>query len=88
MIAAAATEIATNPHSGAIPTRYALDPPAAPMSPSASPANDWARITVNTPTDAATIATNAPTASASSTEPLEKNPGAMIAARRGGTNGY
>ena len=31
------------------------------MSPSASPANDWPRITVNTPTVPATIATSAPT---------------------------
>ena len=81
MIPAAATEIPTNPHSGAIPTRYALDPPVAPMSPSASPANDWPRITVNTPTQPATIATSAPTTSASWTELEEKNPGAMIAAR-------
>ena len=57
--------IATKPHSAAMPNRYALEPPAAPMSPSASPANDCPRITVKTPTPAATIATSPPTVIAS-----------------------
>ena len=50
------------------------------MSPSASPANDCPRITVNTPTVPATTATTAPTVAAIWTWELPKNPGAKIAA--------
>ncbi len=50
------------------------------MSPSASPANDCPRITVNTPTVPVTIATTAPTVAAICTCELSKNPGAMIPA--------
>ena len=46
------------------------------MSPSASPAKDCPRITVKTPTTPVTIATAAPTASATWTASLSKKPGA------------
>ena len=66
------------------------------MSPSASPAKDWPRITVKTPTTPATIATAVPTASATCTASLSQKPGAKtkkagswrhlvgLARRRGG----
>ena len=46
-----------------------------PMSESACPANDWPRMTVNTPTIPETTAAIAPTTRATWTGSEEKNPG-------------
>ena len=62
--AAPATATVANPHNGPTAIRNAADPPVIPMSPSASPANDWPRMTVNTPTAPATTATTAQTVAA------------------------
>ena len=45
------------------------------MSARECPANDWPRVTVNTPTTAEVMATTVPTASATCTGPLPKKPG-------------
>ena len=45
------------------------------MSASECPANDWPRVTVNTPTTADVTAMTVPTASAMCTGPLPKKPG-------------
>src|SRR5437763_7620077 len=74
MTAAAPTADARKPHSAPTPARKAADPPAAPMSDSASPANACPRMTANTPTAPDTIAAVAPTASAVWTDALSKNP--------------
>ena len=47
------------------------------MSASEWPANDWPRVTVNTPTTAEVMAMTVPTASATCTGPLPKNPGSI-----------
>src|SRR5579875_2140915 len=77
---AAASARPKNPHTGAIPVRRAPEPPAAPTSPSASPAKAWRRITVSTPTAAVASATRPPTSRARRTGGLEKKPGSKIAA--------
>ena len=84
---AAITLPSTNPHSGPMPTRYAPAPPVVPRSPNASPAKDWPRMTVNTPTTPVTTATSAPTARAMCTASLSKNPGAKIGDRKWLTTG-
>ena len=77
-------DAATNPHSGPTATRKAPDPPVVPMSPSASPAKDWPRMTVNTPTDAADDRDDrADAIAAICTVGWSKKPGAKIAARIG-----
>jgi hypothetical protein len=60
MIPAARTPIPTKPKSGVRPRRNAPDAPVAPTSDRASPAKDWPRITVNTPTTPETSATTVP----------------------------
>ena len=57
----------------------APDPPAAETSPSACPAKDWPRMTVNTPVTAETMATTAPIVAAVWTCALVKNPGSNTA---------
>src|SRR6516164_9777082 len=69
----------TKPATGVSPISSAPDPPAAETSPSACPAKDWPRMTVNTPTTAATTATTPPTATAMWTCGLLKNPGSNTA---------
>ena len=51
------------------------------MSASEWPANDWPRVTVNTPVTAEVTATTVPTASAMCTGPLPKKPGSMMCRR-------
>ena len=60
-----------------MPIRNAPEPPVVAMSASEWPANDWPRVTVNTPTTAEVMATTVPTASATCTGPLPKNPGSI-----------
>ena len=47
------------------------------MSASEWPANDWPRVTVNTPVTAEVMAMTVPTASATCTGALPKNPGSI-----------
>src|SRR5258705_6428629 len=51
------------------------------MSASEWPANDWRRVTVNTPVTGEGTATTAPTASAMCSGPLPKKPGSMMCRR-------
>src|SRR4051812_32521000 len=61
-----------------MPIRNAPDPPVVAISASEWPANDWPRVTVNTPTTAEGTAMTVPTASAMCTGPLPKKPGSMM----------
>src|SRR5487761_312525 len=81
MTPAATTLRATKPYSVDTPRRTAAEPPAVPMSERACPANDWPRMTVNTPTQAETMATIPLTASAMCTGLLEKKPGSNTGER-------
>ena len=69
----------TNPASGLSPSSSAPEPPAADTSPSACPAKDWPRMTVNTPVTAETTATTAPIVTAMWTCGLAKKPGSKMA---------
>ena len=51
------------------------------MSASEWPANDWPRVTVNTPVTAEVTAMTVPTASAMCTGPLAKKPGSTMCRR-------
>ncbi len=82
MVPEATTPTPTKPHSGLTPTRLAAEPPSVPMSESASPANAWPRITVNTPTQPETSATTRPMTSAVWTWALWKNPASNTAEAR------
>ena len=64
MIPAATTLPPAKPHSGLIPMRTEAEPPVTLMSPSACPAYDCPRITVNVPTMPDTRATTPPASSA------------------------
>ncbi len=76
MNAAAPTPKARNPQNWLRPARNAPEPPAVDTSASECPANDWPRVTVNTPTTPEVIATTAPTSAAARTGPLPSRPGA------------
>ena len=69
----------TKPGSGLSPISSAPEPPAAETSPSAWPAKDWPRMTVNTPTTRTTTATTPPIEAATWTCGLAKKPGSKTA---------
>ena len=69
----------TKPGRGVSPSSSAPEPPAAETSPSACPAKDWPRMTVNTPVTADTTATIAPIEAATWTCGLVKKPGPKTA---------
>ena len=77
MKAAAPAPNARYPQNWFSPTRNAPDPPVVAMSARECPANDWPRITVNTPTTAEVTAVTPPTSSAICTGVLLKKPGSM-----------
>src|ERR1700685_3059127 len=79
MTPAATTLVPAKPHSGLIPMRNEAEPPVVLMSPSACPAYDCPRITVNVPTMPDTTATTPPASSATGTGALAKKPGSTMA---------
>src|ERR1700743_2596153 len=72
---AAATPQARKPQNWSRPTRKAPEPPVVATSASECPANDWPRVTVNTPTTPEVIATTVPTRTATRTGLLDHSPG-------------
>ena len=76
-IAAAATPKTRKPQNWFRPTKKAPEPPVVATSASECPANDWPRVTVNTPTTAEVIATTVPTSTATHTGLLDHSPGSI-----------